>query len=132
MLGLPFVEEFMYVGVHEELWSTSCCGFEAKRKSRYISCQPHEGRQLKINDLRKDLRWQLAGYKLPTLPRVLGSEFPKMACGMVQKKALGPYLFPCPSWESVPEIQTWRNPKVEVMAKLRNYRGQNERCNLRV
>lgn len=45
---------------------------------------------LTINDLRRDLRERLAGYRLPTLLRVINGEFPNAATGKVQKKVLGP------------------------------------------
>jgi malonyl-CoA/methylmalonyl-CoA synthetase len=51
------------------------------------------------------------------LLRVLDAELPKTASGKVQKKTLGPELFP-KGWERVSEIQAWRSPKVEVMVKL--------------
>ncbi|KAF1849790.1 uncharacterized protein K460DRAFT_372213 [Cucurbitaria berberidis CBS 394.84] len=46
---------------------------------------------LTIDDLRRDLRNRLAGYKLPTALRVVSGELPKTATRKVQKKLLGPY-----------------------------------------
>ena len=119
-LGLPYVEEVMCVGVEDDEFGQRVAAAVKLREDQDIySCQSNqEGRQLTINDLRRDLRGRLAGYKLPTLLRVLQDELPKTASGKVQKKLLGPQLFPCPGWESVKEIQAWRNPKLEAMAKL--------------
>lgn len=58
---------------------------------------------LTIEDLRQDLRGQLAGYKIPTLLRVV-RELPTTASGKVMKKLLGPELFPVAGH---PEVQRW-------------------------
>jgi malonyl-CoA/methylmalonyl-CoA synthetase len=119
-LGLPYIEEVVCVGVEDDEFGQRVAAAVKLREDQHTySCQSHEdGKQLTIDDLRKDLRGRLAGYKLPTLLRVLKSELPKTASGKVQKKVLGPELFPYPGWERVSEIQAWRNPRVKVMAKL--------------
>ncbi|KAG9186367.1 malonyl-CoA/methylmalonyl-CoA synthetase [Alternaria panax] len=58
---------------------------------------------LTIDDLRRDLRERLAGYKLPTLLRFADRELPKTVTGKVQKKILGPRFFPADH----------RNPEVQ-------------------
>jgi malonyl-CoA/methylmalonyl-CoA synthetase len=71
---------------------------------------------LTIEDLRRDLRGRLAGYKLPTLLRISPGELPKTATGKVQKKVLGPRFFP-PDYETCAEVQQWVIPGVHI-AKL--------------
>ena len=66
--------------------------------------------KINIDDLRKDARSRLAGYKLPTLLRVLKEEIPKSPTGKVVKKTLGPQYF-SPGYRDDPEVQTWTNRK---------------------
>lgn len=66
---------------------------------------------LTLQQLRADLRPSLAGYKLPTVLRVVESELPKGVTGKVQKKVLGPELIPSPGYELLPEVQVWRRPR---------------------
>ena len=77
--------------------------------------------RLTLEDLRRDLRNHLAGYKMPTLLRVVQGELPKTITGKVIKKVLGPKYFP-EDYDTDPEVQVWRtSPKqarVEVEAKL--------------
>jgi malonyl-CoA/methylmalonyl-CoA synthetase len=61
---------------------------------------------LTIADVRRDLRDRLAGYKLPTLLRVVSGELPKTATGKVQKKILGPKFFPV-DYQTISEVQEW-------------------------
>lgn len=119
-LGLPYVEEVMCVGVEdEEFGQRVAAGIKLREDQEiYATLSCPDRRHLTIEDLRKDLRSRLAGYKLPTLLRILDTELPKTASGKLQKKLLGPQLFPSPGWEAVPEIQAWRRAKVELMAKL--------------
>lgn len=76
------------------------------------------GQRLLLDGLRKDLRGHLAGYKLPTLLRVLDGELPKGQSGKVLKKIFGPKLFPSPGWENDLEVQAWSSKKPEVLARL--------------
>jgi malonyl-CoA/methylmalonyl-CoA synthetase len=123
-LGLPYVEEVMCIGVEDEEFGQRVAAAVKLRHDQDIydfRISPDGsqfGRRLTIHDLRRDLRGRLAGYKLPTLLRVLDSELPKTASGKVQKKMLGPQLFPYPGWDRHPEIQVWINSKVEFIAKL--------------
>lgn len=75
------------------------------------------GRTLTLDDLRRDLRGKLSGYKLPTLLRVYTGELPKGQSGKVLKKLLGPQLFPPQNWIQHPEIQVWKS-KTATMARL--------------
>jgi malonyl-CoA/methylmalonyl-CoA synthetase len=70
---------------------------------------------LTINDLRTDLRSSLAGYKMPTLLRVV-KELRKNATGKVIKKVLVDELFPTEGHE---DIQRWKSTKTNPsQAKL--------------
>ena len=70
-------------------------------------------RKLTIQRLRQDLRARLAGYKMPTLLRVLEGELPKSGTGKVIKKVLGPELFPN-NYASLPEVQVWHPEKSKL------------------
>lgn len=65
--------------------------------------------------MRRDLRGKLAGYKMPTLLRVVRGELPKTASGKVLKKILGPRYFP-EGYERDSEVQVW-NRKDEGKGK---------------
>lgn len=119
-LGLPYVEEVMCIGIEDEEYGQRVAVAVKVREDQsiYASHSSRHGKHLSIHDLRKDLRSRLAGYKLPTMLRILDEELPKTASGKVQKKKLGPELFPSPGWHKNPAIQVWRNSQVEVLAKL--------------
>lgn len=76
--------------------SDSDAGSAASRRKKFA-----------ITDLRRDLRSRLAGYKLPTLLRVVKGELPKSATGKVVKKVLGPQYFPA-DYQSDRAVQVWR------------------------
>jgi len=76
------------------------------------------GRRLSLDGLRRDLRERLAGYKLPTLLRVVEGELPKGQSGKVLKRMLGPRLFPSPGWEGDAEVQVWVGKKAGALARL--------------
>jgi malonyl-CoA/methylmalonyl-CoA synthetase len=94
------------VTLREDQALYSCLESELK-----LSAIKGEGRKrLRLEDLRKDLRDRLAGYKLPTVLRVMDGELPKGATGKVQKKILGPRFFP-KGWEQDDEVQLWKKDK---------------------
>ncbi|KAJ9616417.1 hypothetical protein H2200_000135 [Cladophialophora chaetospira] len=97
ILGLDYVSEVMVVGVEDEEFG--------QRVAAAIVLQPNvlpdEG--LTLDKLRRDLRTTLAGYKMPTLLRLV-SELRKNATGKVIKKVLVKELFPP---EGHPDIQRW-------------------------
>ena len=64
-------------------------------------------RKFTIYDLRSDLRDKLAGYKMPTLLRVVEGELPKSGTGKVVKKVLGPQYFP-EDYVNDKQVQVWR------------------------
>ncbi|ETI22882.1 hypothetical protein G647_04676 [Cladophialophora carrionii CBS 160.54] len=110
-LNLPYVQEAMVVGVSDEEFG--------QRVGAVIAVKP-QAAKLTLQQLRADLRHSLAGYKLPTILRVVKGELPKGVTGKVQKKALGPELIPSPGYELLPEIQVWRRSKqgVQLQARL--------------
>jgi malonyl-CoA/methylmalonyl-CoA synthetase len=110
-LSLPYVREAMVIGVKDEEFG--------QRVGAVIAVKP-EASTLELRQLRGDLRRSLAGYKLPTILRVVEGELPKGATGKVQKKSLGPELIPSPGYESMPQVQVWRKspPQEQVQARL--------------
>lgn len=65
------------------------------------------GKKLILDTLRADLRSKLAGYKMPTVLRIVDGELPKSGMGKVQKKILGPKYFP-EEYEKDPDVQVWK------------------------
>ncbi|KFZ10996.1 hypothetical protein V502_07820 [Pseudogymnoascus sp. VKM F-4520 (FW-2644)] len=120
VLGLPYISEVMVVGVTDEEFGQRVGAVVTLRDDQdiYSSEDNIEGKKLSLDELRKDLRGRLAGYKLPTLLRIMRGDLPKGQSGKVLKKKLGPELFPCPGWETHTEVQVWRNQKAAIMARL--------------
>ncbi len=110
-LNLPYVREAMIVGVRDEEFG--------QRVGAVVTVKP-EASDLELQQLRADLRKALAGYKLPTILRVVQGELPKGATGKVQKKSLGPELIPSPGYEAIPEVQVWKqsHSQMPVQARL--------------
>jgi malonyl-CoA/methylmalonyl-CoA synthetase len=103
-LTLPYVAEAMVAGIEDEEFGQLVGALVAVK-------QEGEGAaSLTLGRLRSDLRAKLAGYKLPTVLRVVEGELPKGGTGKVQKKVLGPQFFPL-GYEALPEVQVWRNRK---------------------
>ena len=67
--------------------------------------------------MRSDVRSRLAGYKMPTLLRVVEGEIPKGGTGKVVKKILGPQFFP-ENYGDDPDVQVWSSTKRELKPKL--------------
>lgn len=120
MLGLPYISEVMVVGVTDEEFGQRVGAVVTLRDDQdiYSSEDNIESKKLSLDELRKDLRGRLAGYKLPTLLRIMRGDLPKGQSGKVLKKKLGPELFPCPGWETHTEVQVWRNQKAAIIARL--------------
>lgn len=68
------------------------------------------GKHFTLDNLRTDLRRKLAGYKIPTLLRVVGGEIPKTGTGKVVKRVLGPKFFPV-DYHKDPGVQMWSSVK---------------------
>lgn len=103
ILELPYVSEATVVGVEDEEFG--------QRVAAAVLLDPRQAKSqlpgacLTIDQLRADLKKKLPGYKLPTLLRVVASELPKGPTGKIQKKVLGPKLFPVPGWTKIPGVQ---------------------------
>lgn len=115
LLGLPYISEAMVVGVADVEFG--------QRVGAVVSLRPGHGPnptrtggpvpddaagRLSLRYVRSDLRGKLAGYKMPTLLRVVRGELPKTASGKVLKKILGPRYFP-EGYEGDSEVQVWRH-----------------------
>jgi malonyl-CoA/methylmalonyl-CoA synthetase len=110
LLGLPYITEAMVVGVPDDEYGQRVAALISLQndETSTASLKKNHTSQcvLTIEDLRRDLRKRLAGYKLPTLLRIVDGEFPKTVTGKVQKKILGPRFFPADHIK-YPEIQKW-------------------------
>jgi malonyl-CoA/methylmalonyl-CoA synthetase len=99
ILGLDYIAEVMVVGVEDEEFG--------QRVAAAIVLRDDIREDLNIDQLRADLRSSLAGYKMPTLLRLV-KEIPKSATGKVIKKVLVNNLF---RQEGHPDIQRWSSAK---------------------
>ncbi|KAF9892304.1 hypothetical protein FE257_002081 [Aspergillus nanangensis] len=100
ILGLNYISEVMVVGVPDEEFG--------QRVAAVVCLSPrHQRQHLGLDTLRSDLRSSLAGYKMPTVLRIVEGEIPKSVTGKVQKKILAPQYFP-EDYGSDPEVQVWR------------------------
>jgi acyl-CoA synthetase (AMP-forming)/AMP-acid ligase II len=98
---LDYVSEVMVVGVEDEEYG--------QRVAASISLKTDQGttrKSLTLAELRADLRSKVASYKIPTILRVVTGELPKSGTGKVQKKILGPQLFPS-NYRELPEVSIW-------------------------
>ena len=120
LLGLPYISEAMVVGVADEEFGQRVAALvslqEEELSDAFLETYGNAEHILTIEDVRRDLRERLAGYKMPTLLRIASGELPKTATGKVQKKILGPKFFPL-DYEACPEVQQWVMPSVHL-AKL--------------
>lgn len=116
LLALPYIAEAIVVGVQDEEFG--------QRAGAILTLHPEafggqgSGGGLTIEGLRGDLRTRLAGYKMPTLLRIVEGELPKTATGKILKKVLGKKYFH-EGYERISEVQVWRaRAKSEKRAKL--------------
>ena len=120
LLGLPYISEAMVVGVADEEFGQRVAALvslqEEELSDAFLETYGNAEHILTIEDVRRDLRERLAGYKMPTLLRIASGELPKTATGKVQKKILGPKFFPL-DYEACPEVQQWVLPSMHL-AKL--------------
>ena len=107
-LALTYIEEVMVVGVEDEEFGQRVAALISLRGDRETFSAGGEGdtRMLTIEDLQTGLRDRLAGYKRPTLLRVVEGELPKTATGKVLKRILGPKYFPL-TWREDRSVQAW-------------------------
>ena len=101
ILGIDYVAEVMVVGVDDEEFG--------QRVAAAVVLRDDLRQSLTIDQLRSDLRDSLAGYKMPTLLRVVES-IKKNATGKVVKKVLAKEIFP---QEGHPDIQRWTPAKAK-------------------
>ena len=100
-LTLPYVDEIAVVGVPDEEFGQRVGAIMGVKSSQ-------ASKEVTIERLRTDLRGELAPYKLPTLLRVVEGELPKGGTGKLQKKMLGPEMFPA-DWRGVKDVQFWES-----------------------
>lgn len=107
IIALPYIGEVMVVGVpDDEFGQRVAAAVTLRNNTAATAGQIKRGAMLQLDTLRADLRARLAGYKLPTLLRVVEEELPKNATGKLDKKKLGPMYFP-PDYRKNPEVQMW-------------------------
>ena len=103
ILALPYVAEVMVVGVPDDEFgervAAAICLKDAEEMEQPVL-------DLRLDRLRQNLRARLAGYKMPTLLRLIEGELPKSGTGKVVKKTLGPLFFPS-GHQSLAEVQAW-------------------------
>lgn len=118
LLALPYIAEAACCGVFDEEFGQRVAALvslqDEELTSAFVSSHGNEEHVLTIEAVRNDLRARLAGYKMPTLLRVVNGELPKTATGKVQKNVLGPQYFP---QAFDPDVQRWEKPVREI-AKL--------------
>jgi malonyl-CoA/methylmalonyl-CoA synthetase len=121
ILALPYIGEVMVVGVVDLEYGQRVGAVVSLRQDKmaqdFYSSHRRKPDALAIDDLRADLRSRLAGYKLPTLLRVIEGELPKSISGKVVKKILGPQYFP-ENFTQNPEVEVWSKSKNTVSPRL--------------
>ncbi|PGH31972.1 hypothetical protein GX50_05237 [[Emmonsia] crescens] len=113
ILGLPYVSEVMVVGVADDEFGQRVAAVVSLRDDQTTYKCPGNGwmgKHFTLDNLRTDLRRKLAGYKIPTLLRVVGGEIPKTGTGKVVKRVLGPKFFPV-DYHKDPGVQMWSSVK---------------------
>ncbi|KAL2409278.1 CoA ligase [Exophiala dermatitidis] len=121
LLALPYIAEAMVVGVPDDEFGQRVGAVVTLRNDEiaqdfYRKSKRSPG-HLDLDDLREDARSRLAGYKLPTLLKVVKGELPKSGTGKVVKKVLGPQYFP-PNYVDDEAVQVWNSRKRARDTKL--------------
>ncbi|EXJ63847.1 hypothetical protein A1O7_00182 [Cladophialophora yegresii CBS 114405] len=121
LLALPYIGEAMVVGVPDIEFGQRVGAVVSLRDDevaqQFYKENNRNPKNLSLGDLRADVRDRLAGYKLPTLLRLVKGELPKSGTGKVVKKTLGPQYFP-QNYQEDREVQVWSNKSVLRTAKL--------------
>ncbi|OAX78984.1 hypothetical protein ACJ72_06700 [Emergomyces africanus] len=113
IFGLPYVSEVMVVGVADDEFGQRVAAVLSLRDDQATYKCPGNGwvgKDFMLDSLRTDLKRKLAGYKLPTLLRVVEGEIPKTGTGKVVKRELGPMFFPV-DYHTHPKVQMWSSVK---------------------
>jgi malonyl-CoA/methylmalonyl-CoA synthetase len=122
LLSLPYVGEAMVVGVPDDEFGQRVAAVVTLRSDemaqKFYREHNRNPKRLDIDDLRADARSRLAGYKLPTLLRILNGEIPKSPTGKVVKKQLGPEYFPPGTYQDDAEVQIWTRDRSARQARL--------------
>ncbi|KAK5162962.1 uncharacterized protein LTR77_011016 [Saxophila tyrrhenica] len=114
ILALPYVAEVMVVGVADLEFGERVAAAVVLKEPEDQKDEPITN--LSLEKLRQDLRARLAGYKMPTILRLIKGELPKSGTGKVVKKVLGPQFFP-KNYLEMKEVQAWTPQEVQK-AKL--------------
>ena len=121
LLSLPYIAEAMVVGVPDDEFGQRVAAVVSLRTDKlaqdYYEQTGRHPKRLDLNDMRSDVRSRLAGYKMPTLLRVVEGEIPKGGTGKVVKKILGPQFFP-ENYRDDPDVQIWSSTKRELKPRL--------------
>lgn len=117
LLALPYTGEVMVVGVLDNEFGQRVAAAITLRTDataqQFFRSHNRPPNDLKLDDLRADIRDRLAGYKLPTLLRIVHEpELPKTVSGKVIKKVLGAQYFH-KDYRNDPQVQVWRRRDVE-------------------
>ncbi|KAK6431217.1 hypothetical protein LTR95_012623 [Oleoguttula sp. CCFEE 5521] len=114
IMALPYVAEVMVVGVPDDEFGQRVAAVVCLKGMEETNDSLSD---LSISRLRQNLRSRLAGYKMPTLLRVVPGELPKSATGKVQKKTLGPHFFP-EDYSLIADVQRWTPADQTLKSKL--------------
>lgn len=121
ILALPYIAEVMIVGVPDDEYGQRVGAVLSLRDDpvaqEFYKENKRNPHKLHLDDLRADVRSRLAGYKMPTLLRIIDSELPKSGTGKVVKKTLGPHYFPT-DYTKDKDVQVWHNSRTSRETKL--------------
>jgi malonyl-CoA/methylmalonyl-CoA synthetase len=97
LLALPHLAEAIVGDVDDDEFRQRVAALlslhDEKLRDSFLKTYGSSEHILTLADLRKNLRGGLAGFKLPTLLRIVEGELSKLATGKIQKKLLGPQFF---------------------------------------
>jgi len=114
VLALPYISEVIAVGVPDDEFgqrvAVAVSILQDDPEPDFAETHGDETHTLTLQALRSDLRSRLAGYKMPTLLRIVDGDLPKTASGKVVKKLLGPQFFP-EGYQNDPAVQVWRGTR---------------------
>lgn len=110
LLALPYISEVIAVGVPDDEFgqrvAVAVSILQDDIDPDFTKTHGDGTHSLTLQALRSDLRSRLAGYKMPTLLRIVDGDLPKTASGKVVKKLLGPQFFP-QGYQNDPAVQVW-------------------------